>query len=103
VLQLLVTANVVPSSLMLVTLMETIHFSEISVLTRVTWHSIPEDGILHSRRRQNLKSYEVKISFNFIQSGTLFIIIYHLYHDLVSKAMDMEIVKTVINHKYLNT
>jgi hypothetical protein len=25
---------------------------------RRTWHNIPEDGILHSRRRGNLKSYK---------------------------------------------
>jgi hypothetical protein len=31
--------------------------SETSVLTRATWHSIPEDTILHSHRRENLKSY----------------------------------------------
>jgi hypothetical protein len=38
VIQLLVTANVVPSSLILVTLMmERIRFSEMSVLTRATW------------------------------------------------------------------
>jgi hypothetical protein len=28
-----------------------------SVLTRVTWRNIPEDTILHSYRRENLKSY----------------------------------------------
>jgi hypothetical protein len=27
------------------------------VLTIVTRHNIPEDGILHSHRRENLKSY----------------------------------------------
>jgi hypothetical protein len=27
------------------------------VLTRVTQHNIPEDAILHSHRRENLKSY----------------------------------------------
>jgi hypothetical protein len=44
---LLVTANVVPSSLILVTLMmEAIHFSETSVLIRAKRHTIPEDGIL---------------------------------------------------------
>jgi hypothetical protein len=48
-LQLLVTANVVPSSPILVTLMmEATRTSETSVLTRAVWHYIPEDGVLNS-------------------------------------------------------
>jgi hypothetical protein len=48
VLQLLVTANVVPSSQILVTLMmETLGSSETPVLTRTTWRNNPEYGILH--------------------------------------------------------
>jgi hypothetical protein len=56
--RLLVTANVFPSSLIHVTLkMETIRSSEMSVLKRATRRNTPEVSILHSHRRENLKSY----------------------------------------------
>jgi hypothetical protein len=50
--------NIVPSSLVIFNLkMEAIRSSETSDLTKVRWRHIPEDGILHSHRRENLKSY----------------------------------------------
>jgi hypothetical protein len=56
--RLLITANLVPSSPILVTLtMDALHSSEPYVITRVTWRNISEDGILHSHRRENRKSY----------------------------------------------
>jgi hypothetical protein len=50
--RLIVTAKVVPSSPILVTLMmEALNYSGTSVLTRATWRNVPQDDILQRSMR----------------------------------------------------
>jgi hypothetical protein len=56
-LQLLVTANVHSLLILFTTMMEAIRSFETWVLTLTTRRNIPEDGIVHGHRRENLKSY----------------------------------------------
>jgi hypothetical protein len=62
-LQFLLNDDVVPSSLILFTLMMgAISSSETSVPTRAIRHHIPEDGILNSHRRENINPNRCIIS-----------------------------------------
>jgi hypothetical protein len=69
VLQLLVTANV-PSSPILVTLMKETRLS--------TQRNIPEDTILHSHRRENLKTYRALTGWVLYRRGNVSPVKYEL-------------------------
>jgi hypothetical protein len=79
--RLLVAACAVPSSPILVTLMKEAPSScETSVLTRATRRNIPEDTILHSHSRENLKSYSVIVGFHIWRSPSIFMDVAMLEH-----------------------
>jgi hypothetical protein len=62
--QMLVTANVPSSPIHITLMMEVLHSSGMSVLTRATWHNTPEDGTRHSHHRENLKSYNCEVTLH---------------------------------------
>jgi hypothetical protein len=53
----LVTANVRSLPILVTLMMDALSYSETSDLKRATRRNIPEDAVLHSHRRENLKSY----------------------------------------------
>jgi uncharacterized membrane protein len=62
--------NTMRSPIVVTLTVQAIRFSETSVLTRATRRNNPEDTILHSHRRENLKSYIMKVTF-FLKSLNL--------------------------------
>jgi hypothetical protein len=48
--------------------MEAIRSSEMSANKMLTWRHIPEDGILHSHRRENLKSHNMDFVIEFLEA-----------------------------------
>jgi hypothetical protein len=72
------TASVVPSSPILVFLLkEALSFSETSVPTRTTRRNNPEYAVLHSLRRENLKSCSIFLfGGEFLSSGHVY---FHLF------------------------
>jgi hypothetical protein len=86
VLQLLITVIVVPSSLILFTvMMEAVSSYETSVLTRVRGRNIQQDSILHSHRLQNLKSYKDHYKSDILTASEKYSYILHANFQIRSK------------------
>jgi hypothetical protein len=55
--RLLVTTKFLSTPILVTLMMEALSCSEMSALTRARRRNIPDEGIRHCRRRENLKSY----------------------------------------------
>jgi hypothetical protein len=87
--------------------------SDTSVLTTATRRKIPEDTILHSRRRENLKSYNFSMfDFIFIRLGTYIIApssplksVLHIYFQSLSVSACVSLLSSLgngsVNFNYL--
>jgi hypothetical protein len=78
VLRLLFTANVASLPIPVTLMMDAIRSSETSVLTRATRRNISQDGILHSHRRENLKSYVALTDWALYRRSNVFPMSYKL-------------------------
>jgi hypothetical protein len=88
VIQLLVTANVVPRSLILfILMMEAIRSSETSVLTIATRRHIPSPH-LHSHCREQLKTY--RLSLPCPRNSALFVVRNHVSSGSTSYPLSLE-------------
>jgi hypothetical protein len=52
-------------------MLEALRSTEMSVLTRATSRNIPEDGILHSHRRENLNSFIASTGWALLQRSNM--------------------------------
>jgi hypothetical protein len=66
--------------------------SESLVLTRATWHNIPEDGILHSHHHENLKSYLTSFISMYCVLGP------HNFHIVVCRNVTLENVQCLVSN-----
>jgi hypothetical protein len=103
--RLLVTANVVPGSPILLTVMiEALSSSETSVLTRTTRRNISEDGILHSHLRENLKSYIALTSWALYRGSNVSPVRYELFFNIPEDdILHSDRHENLISYKYNST